>query len=100
MHIAVRTASLTVQDLFCNGAVFCMANLEFCLRPWLLLCFVSFVLARMCLQHAHFHFALTPHPHMAYSSYNPVSRQDSELQSLSSEARTESDNMSLKDSSV
>ncbi|XP_023727418.1 axin isoform X2 [Cryptotermes secundus] len=55
---------------------------------------------RMCLQHAHFHFALTPHPHMAYSSYNPVSRQDSELQSLSSEARTESDNMSLKDSSV
>ncbi|XP_054283765.1 axin-like isoform X2 [Macrosteles quadrilineatus] len=37
---------------------------------------------------------------MAYSSYNPVSRQDSELQSLSSDARTESDNMSLTDSSV
>lgn len=36
----------------------------------------------------------------AYSSYNPVSRQDSELQSLSSDARTESDNMSLTDSSV
>ncbi|KAK9508770.1 hypothetical protein O3M35_006249 [Rhynocoris fuscipes] len=35
-----------------------------------------------------------------YSSYNPVSRQDSELQSLSSDARTESDNMSLTDSSV
>lgn len=36
----------------------------------------------------------------AYSSYNPVSRQDSELQSLSSDARTESDNMSLTDSSL
>uniref|UniRef100_A0A146KVZ0 Axin-1 n=3 Tax=Lygus hesperus TaxID=30085 RepID=A0A146KVZ0_LYGHE len=35
-----------------------------------------------------------------YSSYNPVSRQDSELQSLSSDARTESDNLSLTDSSV
>ncbi|XP_024084321.1 axin isoform X3 [Cimex lectularius] len=39
-------------------------------------------------------------PGRAYSSYNPVSRQDSELQSLSSDARTESDNMSLTDSSV
>ncbi|XP_046413291.1 axin isoform X1 [Neodiprion virginianus] len=38
--------------------------------------------------------------HAQYSSYNPVSRQDSELQSLSSDARTESDNMSLTDSSV
>ncbi|XP_034935348.1 axin isoform X2 [Chelonus insularis] len=38
--------------------------------------------------------------HVQYSSYNPVSRQDSELQSLSSDARTESDNMSLTDSSV
>ncbi|XP_014285784.1 axin isoform X4 [Halyomorpha halys] len=36
----------------------------------------------------------------AYASYNPVSRQDSELQSLSSDARTESDNMSLTDSSL
>ncbi|XP_057341767.1 axin isoform X3 [Microplitis mediator] len=35
-----------------------------------------------------------------YSSYNPVSRQDSELQSLSSDARTESDNLSITDSSV
>lgn len=35
-----------------------------------------------------------------HSSYNPVSRQDSELQSLSSDARTESDNMSMTDSSV
>jgi len=57
-------------------------------------------LARMYLQHAQYHFALSPHPHMAYSSYNPVSRQDSELQSLSSDARTESDNMSLKENSV
>lgn len=42
------------------------------------------------------------HPHASYSSYNPVSRQDSELQSLSShsDARTESDNMSLTDSSL
>jgi len=54
----------------------------------------------MYLQHAQYHFALSPHPHMAYSSYNPVSRQDSELQSLSSDARTESDNMSLKENSV
>lgn len=40
--------------------------------------------------------------HAAYNSYNPVSRQDSELQSLSShsDARTESDNMSYTDSSV
>lgn len=42
--------------------------------------------------------------HAAYNSYNPVSRQDSELHSLSShshsDARTESDNMSLTDSSV
>ncbi|XP_030757670.1 axin isoform X2 [Sitophilus oryzae] len=40
--------------------------------------------------------------HAAYSSYNPVSRQDSELHSLSShsDARTESDTMSLTDSSV
>ncbi|XP_021931929.1 axin isoform X2 [Zootermopsis nevadensis] len=56
--------------------------------------------AGMYLQHAHYPFALTLHPHTAYSSYNPVSRQDSELQSLSSDARTESDNMSLKESSV
>ncbi|KAJ8978250.1 hypothetical protein NQ317_012606 [Molorchus minor] len=40
--------------------------------------------------------------HAAYNSYNPVSRQDSELHSVSShsDARTESDNMSLTDSSV
>ncbi|KAI4492575.1 hypothetical protein M0804_002366 [Polistes exclamans] len=38
--------------------------------------------------------------HTQYSSYNPVSRQDSELQSLSSDARTESDNISITDSSV
>ncbi|KAK4874438.1 hypothetical protein RN001_013798 [Aquatica leii] len=40
--------------------------------------------------------------HAVYNSYNPVSRQDSELQSLSShsDARTESDNMSLTDNSV
>ncbi|XP_057665598.1 axin-1 isoform X1 [Diorhabda carinulata] len=40
--------------------------------------------------------------HAAYNSYNPVSRQDSELHSLSShsDARTESDNMSMTDSSV
>lgn len=85
---------------FCIGVVVCMANLWYCLRPWFSLCFVSFVLARMYLQHAQYHFALSPHPHMAYSSYNPVSRQDSELQSLSSDARTESDNMSLKENSV
>lgn len=36
--------------------------------------------------------------HAQYSSYNPVSRQDSELQSLSSDARTEVDNMSLNGS--
>ncbi|XP_046660071.1 axin isoform X2 [Homalodisca vitripennis] len=41
-----------------------------------------------------------PKARMPYSSYNPVSRQDSELQSLSSDARTESDNMSLTDSSL
>lgn len=40
--------------------------------------------------------------HAAYNSYNPVSRQDSELHSLSShsDARTESDNISLTDSSI
>lgn len=40
--------------------------------------------------------------HAAYNSYNPVSRQDSEMQSVSSHSdiRTESDNMSLTDSSV
>ncbi|XP_008196701.1 axis inhibition protein isoform X1 [Tribolium castaneum] len=40
--------------------------------------------------------------HVAYNSYNPVSRQDSEMQSLSShsDARTESDNMSLNESNV
>lgn len=38
--------------------------------------------------------------HAQYSSYNPVSRQDSELQSLSSDARTEVDNMSLNDGSI
>jgi hypothetical protein len=79
-----------------------MANLEFlpAAMAFVMFCFVLFVLARMYLQHAHYPFALTPHPHTAYSSYNPVSRQDSELQSLSSDARTESDNMSLKESSV
>lgn len=46
--------------------------------------------------HHPYHYGRMP----AYSSYNPVSRQDSELQSLSSDARTESDNMSLTDSSV
>lgn len=46
-------------------------------------------------------FSLHPNnPHVVYNSYNPVSRQDSELQSLSSDARTESDNMSLTDSSI
>ncbi len=36
-----------------------------------------------------------PHPYHAYNSaYNPVSRQDSELQSLSSDAQTTDDNMS------
>ncbi|KAK7868462.1 hypothetical protein R5R35_011211 [Gryllus longicercus] len=55
--------------------------------------------AGMYLQHAHYQYH-PPHAHPAYSSYNPVSRQDSELQSLSSDARTESDNMSLTDSSV
>ena len=36
-----------------------------------------------------------PHPYHAYNSaYNPVSRQDSELQSLSSDAHTTDDNMS------
>ncbi|XP_011860610.1 PREDICTED: axin-1-like isoform X1 [Vollenhovia emeryi] len=38
--------------------------------------------------------------HAQYSSYNPVSRQDSELQSLSSDARTEVDNVSLNDGSI
>ncbi|XP_066139612.1 axin isoform X1 [Euwallacea fornicatus] len=40
--------------------------------------------------------------HAAYNSYNPVSRQDSELHSLSShsDVRTESDNLSLTDSSI
>ncbi|XP_018310915.1 axin isoform X2 [Mycetomoellerius zeteki] len=38
--------------------------------------------------------------HPLYSSYNPVSRQDSELQSLSSDARTEVDNVSLNDGSI
>nr|XP_023025765.1 axin isoform X1 [Leptinotarsa decemlineata] len=40
--------------------------------------------------------------HAAYNSYNPNSRQDSELHSLSShsDARTESDNMSMTSSSV
>lgn len=40
--------------------------------------------------------------HVAYNSYNPVSRQDSEMQSLSShsDARTESDNMSTKESNM
>ncbi|KAJ9597773.1 hypothetical protein L9F63_011381 [Diploptera punctata] len=51
------------------------------------------------LHHAPYQFQPL-NPHVAYSSYNPVSRQDSELQSLSSDARTESDNMSLVDSSV
>ncbi|KAJ8949071.1 hypothetical protein NQ318_016973 [Aromia moschata] len=43
-----------------------------------------------------------PGAHAAYNSYNPVSRQDSELHSLSShsDARTESDNMSMTDSSA
>jgi len=39
--------------------------------------------------------ARVPHPYHAYNSaYNPVSRQDSELQSLSSDAQTTDDNMS------
>ncbi|XP_020287994.1 axin isoform X2 [Pseudomyrmex gracilis] len=38
--------------------------------------------------------------HAQYSSYNPVSRQDSELQSLSSDARTEVDNLSVNDGSI
>ncbi|KAL1494171.1 hypothetical protein ABEB36_009815 [Hypothenemus hampei] len=40
--------------------------------------------------------------HAAYNQYNPVSRQDSELQSLSShsDARTDPDNISLTDSSI
>ncbi|RZC34793.1 axis inhibition protein [Asbolus verrucosus] len=40
--------------------------------------------------------------HVAYNSYNPVSRQDSEMQSLSShsDARTESDNMSLSEGTI
>ncbi|XP_071556453.1 axin isoform X3 [Temnothorax nylanderi] len=38
--------------------------------------------------------------HAQYSSYNPVSRQDSELQSLSSDARTEVDNVSLNSGSI
>lgn len=38
---------------------------------------------------------LPPHPYHAYNSaYNPVSRQDSELQSLSSDAQTTDDNAS------
>lgn len=41
-----------------------------------------------------------PRLHAQYSSYNPVSRQDSELQSLSSDARTEVDNVSLNDGSI
>ncbi|KAJ8933838.1 hypothetical protein NQ314_013760 [Rhamnusium bicolor] len=47
-------------------------------------------------------FASNAGAHAAYNSYNPVSRQDSELHSLSShsDARTESDNMSMTDSSV
>ncbi|PSN42646.1 hypothetical protein C0J52_08695 [Blattella germanica] len=55
--------------------------------------------AGVYLQHAPYQFQPL-NPHTAYSSYNPVSRQDSELQSLSSDARTESDNMSLTDSSM
>merc|ERR1719221_1794096 len=39
--------------------------------------------------------ARVPHPYHAYNSaYNPVSRQDSELQSLSSDNQTTDDNMS------
>lgn len=40
--------------------------------------------------------------HAAYNSYNPVSRQDSEMQSVSShsDAKADSDTMSLTDSSV
>ncbi|XP_071444021.1 axin [Hetaerina americana] len=48
---------------------------------------------------AHLLQPTAPHPHLQYSSYNPVSRQDSELQSLSSDAHTD-DTMSLTDSSV
>ncbi|XP_033214760.1 axin-1 [Belonocnema kinseyi] len=38
--------------------------------------------------------------HAQYCSYNPVSRYDSELQSVSSDARSESDTMSLHSSSI
>ncbi|XP_014235308.1 axin isoform X1 [Trichogramma pretiosum] len=44
--------------------------------------------------------ATVSRPRVQYSSYNPVSRQDSELQSISSEARTESDKLSVTDASL
>lgn len=44
-------------------------------------------------------YSVYSHPHAAYSSYNPVSRQDSEQQSMSS-GRTDSDTMSMSGSSV
>nr|CAD7432775.1 unnamed protein product [Timema monikensis] len=50
--------------------------------------------------HHPYHHSLSHPPHPAYSSYNPVSRQDSELQSVSSDARTDSDNLSLTGSSI
>ena len=41
------------------------------------------------------HLPGVSHPYHAYNSaYNPVSRQDSELQSLSSDAHTTEDNLS------
>ncbi|KYN27270.1 PREDICTED: axin-1 isoform X2 [Trachymyrmex cornetzi] len=59
--------------------------------------------AGLYLQHGaspyHMHVP-SPRMHALYSSYNPVSRQDSELQSLSSDARTEVDNVSLNDGSI
>jgi len=47
-----------------------------------------------------YHMHVSSRMHALYSSYNPVSRQDSELQSLSSDARTEVDNVSLNDGSM
>ncbi|XP_019762013.2 axin isoform X1 [Dendroctonus ponderosae] len=51
-----------------------------------------------------FAYRETSGSHAPYNSYNPVSRQDSELHSISSrsysDARSESDNLSLTDSSV
>ncbi|XP_018343009.1 PREDICTED: axin-1 isoform X1 [Trachymyrmex septentrionalis] len=58
--------------------------------------------AGLYLQHgaSPYHMHVPSRMHALYSSYNPVSRQDSELQSLSSDARTEVDNVSLNDGSI